>query len=198
MNDQDEQKLLRAVGQGDEPAFEEIYRLYAEKVRLAAWRVSHRADWLDEIVNEAWYRAFQNRKSYNASKPFLYWMAGIVQNVYREHCRKSPLTLSGRGPDPTGTRLDEVTPEQLADEAETLSGLNDCVGRLSRADQALVRLRFFDNKTLRDVASELGVPESTVREKSIPAVLEALKRCLTAKGLRFSHIFPAQGGDEMQ
>lgn len=198
MNDQDEQRLLEAVSRGDERAFEEIYGLFSGRVRLAAWRVSHRSDWLDEIVNEAWYRAFQNRKSYNASKPFLYWMAGIVQNVYREHCRKSPLTLSAGSPDPTKIRLDEVTPEQLADEAETLSGLNDCVSRLSAEDQALVRLRFFDNKSLRDVASEIGVPESTVRETRIPAVLDALKRCLSAKGLRFSHIFPAQGGDEMQ
>ncbi|GMU32565.1 MAG: sigma-70 family RNA polymerase sigma factor [Planctomycetia bacterium] len=198
MRDPQEERLQQAVSGGEEAAFEEVYKVFAGRVRLAAWRISHRPDWLDEIVNEAWYRAFQKRTSYDPAKPFLHWMAGIVQNVYREQCRKSPLTLGGTEESAGDTRLDMVTPAQLADEAETLAGLNDCIGKLPPDEARLVRLRFFDNKTLREISAALGVPESTLRETRLPGVMDALRRCLGKKNIEISRIFPAQGGAEGQ
>lgn len=198
MQDRQESELQVAVSRGDESAFEQIYGLFANRVRLAAWRVSHRPDWLDEIVNEAWYRAFQKRTTYDPQKPFLQWIAGIVQNVYREQCRKSPMIIGEQGPDPNNVRLDEVTPEQLADEAEILSGLNDCVGQLDQVERQIVKLRFFENKTLRELSQIVGIPEATLRERRLPALMGGLRRCLEKKGLKISHIFPAQGPDETQ
>jgi RNA polymerase sigma-70 factor (ECF subfamily) len=198
MRDPQEERLQQAVSGGEESAFEEAYKVFAGRVRLAAWRISHRPDWLDEIVNEAWYRAFQKRTSYDPAKPFLHWMAGIVQNVYREQCRKSPLTLGSTGESEGENRLDTVTPAQLADEAETLAALNDCIGKLSPEDARLVRLRFFENKTLRDISEAVKVPESTLREARLPGVMDALRRCLGKKNIEISQIFPAQGGAEGQ
>ena len=91
-----------------------------------------------------------------------------------------------------------VTPAQLADEAETLAGLNDCIGKLPPDEARLVRLRFFDNKTLREISAALGVPESTLRETRLPGVMDALRRCLGKKNIEISRIFPAQGGAEGQ
>lgn len=198
MTDRADQELRDAVGAGDEQAFERLYDSYHERLRLVAWRISHRPDWVDDLLNEAWCRAYHGRRSYKPDQPALVWLAGIVRNVYREFCRKSPQTIGGTPDESAGVRLDEVTPEQAAHEAEVLAGLNACVAALGPAEARIVRLRFFEGKTLRLVAQEVGVPESTLRDTRLPAILARLRRCLDRKKIDFSEFFSAQDGGESQ
>jgi RNA polymerase sigma-70 factor (ECF subfamily) len=200
MADRSEKELFDAVLAGDEQAFERVYDRYHQRARVIAWRVSHRPDWVDDILNEAWCRAFRLRRTYNPDQPFAAWFAGIVRNVYREQCRKSVATFDASLDDPAGrtAEIDDLDPERIAAQAELLAGLNDCIGRLEPLDARIVRLRFFEEMTLRTVAKEVQISESTLREIRLPAAFRALRRCLDKKGIRFSDIFPAQAGDEMQ
>lgn len=200
MPDRSEQELFQDIHRGDDTAFERVYDRYHHKARLMAWHISHRADWVDDLLNETWCRAFRLRKSYNPDRPFPHWLAGILQNVYREHCRKSPTTFDG-DPDeatPVAPALHAETPEALAANAELLAELNDCVALLDDRDSQIIRLRFFEGLTLRAIATEVTIPEATIREVRIPAALAAIRRCLRKKGIRDSEVFPAQGTDERQ
>ena len=201
MTDPSSDELFNAVLAGDESAFEGVYNLYHQRARLIAWKVSHRADWIDDLLNEAWCRAFRLRLSYNPERPFLVWFGGILQNVYREHCRKSPTTLGAAGDGPEGVDggVDLVEPEALVSEAELLMTLNDCVEGLTREEQDLVRWRFFEGQSLRAVAQRLGIAEATVRENRLPPVMAKLQRCLRTKGI--TDIFPfstAHGPEDAQ
>lgn len=197
MADRSEKQLFADVRAGDDSAFERIYDLYHQRVRLTAWRISHRPDWVDELVNETWCRAFEQRRRFNPDRSFLVWMAGIVLNVYREHCRESPTTLGGPT-DLRPTQTADPSPETVASEAELLIGLNDCVARLAPQDAQIVRRRFFNGEALRLVAKEVNVPEATLRERDLPRILADLRRCMEAKGLKIADIFSAQGGLDLQ
>ncbi len=197
MADRSEKSMLQAVSLGDEEAFERAYALYAERARLVAWRVSHRADWVDDILNESWCRAFDQRTAFDPDRPFLVWLTGIIRNVYRESCRKSPLTLGDGGAERPEDE-DRQGPEQIAHEAEVLAALNDCLTRLGADDARIIRLRYFEGRTLRAVAEETGVAESTLRDKRLPDLLGRLHRCLHEKEVEFSEIFSAQEPGEMQ
>jgi RNA polymerase sigma factor (sigma-70 family) len=196
-----ETRLGQAIRSGDQAAFEQAYDRYRQRVRVIAWRISHRADWVDDLLNEAWCRAFSQRQSYNPEVPFPVWLAGILQNVYREQCRRS-LAAARAQADREARRAvqsgADASPAEIAGEAELLEGLNDCVGRLSVEDARIVELRFFKGMPLRSVAKEVGIPESTLREARLPAAFEALRRCLERKGIRTSQLFSAQRGDESE
>ncbi|MFQ5425238.1 MAG: RNA polymerase sigma factor [Phycisphaerae bacterium] len=194
MPDTPDNALFDAVRTGDESAFAQVYDRYHQRARLLAWRVSHRSDWIDDLLGESWCRAFRLRASFDTSRPFLVWFGGILRNVYREHCRHSPTTLGGVSDDPAGisARIDGIDPEKIAAEAELLAALDDCVGGLDAGEARLVRLRFFDGLTLRVVAKEVKIPESTLREHRLPAVFDKLRRCLSRKGIDFSQLSPAQ------
>jgi len=201
MTDPVETQLGEAIRSGDQAAFERAYDRYQQRVRLIAWSVSHRADWVDDLVNEAWCRAFRQRRSYRPEAPFPVWMSGIVQNVYREQCRSSR-TVAEAAVGSSGLRAAgqgaEASPETIAAEAELLEGLNDCVSRLSAEDARMIELRFFKGLPLRSVAKEVGIPESTLREVRFPAAYRALRRCLERKKIEISHFFPAQQGADSQ
>ena len=195
MADRSEVELSRAIRTGDQRAFERAYDAYQQRVRLMAWRISHRPDWVDDLVNEAWCRAFRQRTTYDPDVPFPVWIGGILQNVYREHCRSSRTRSAAEGPGGRVPGQDAVvlrSPAEIAEEAEWLDGLNDCVRQLEPADAEIIRLRFFRDLPLRVVAKEVGIPESTLREVRLPAAYRALKKCLEYKKIRFSGIFPAQ------
>jgi RNA polymerase sigma-70 factor (ECF subfamily) len=200
MADRSENQLYHDVLAGDDTAFERIYDIYHQRVRLTAWRISHRPDWIDELVNESWCRAFEQRKSFDSTRPFLVWMAGIVLNVYREHCRESPTTLDERDSlhGSPATKTTDLTPEGIASEAELLLGLNECMARLDAKDADIIRRRFLDGQTLRLVAKEVNIAEATLRERDIPRILRDLRRCLESRGLKISEIFPAQSGLDLQ
>ena len=197
MTDRSEGELLAAISAGDEKAFEQIYDLYQRRARLVAWRLCRRADWLDDLLNEAWCRAFNQRKTYDPARPFLVWMAGILRNVYREFCRKSPLSLSQGeiSPEASPAEIDDLSPETIAHEAEVLAGLNACLDELEPGDARIVRLRFFGGMPLRAVAQEVRIPESTLRETRLPTLLARLRRCMERKKIDFSDVFSAQGPD---
>lgn len=200
MSEPTDADIFEAVRAGDDAAFEGVYDRYHQRARVLAWRVSHRGDWVDDLLNEAWCRAFSSRDKYDPARPFLVWFGGILQNVYREHCRQSPTTLggTGSGPDALEGGIDAINPEKIASEAELLVALNDCVEALDEESARLVRLRFFENKTLRAVAKEVMIPEATLRERKLPAVFRRLKACLDKKGIDSSQLFPAQLSDVLQ
>lgn len=195
-----DEQLFEAIRRGDNQAFESIYDRYQQRGRLAAWRISHRPDWVDEILNESWCRAFKARTSYNGSRPFLVWFGGILQNVYREQCRKSPTTIGhpADGNGGMGGKIEHLDPATIAAEAELLAALDDCLGRLTGEEVRLVKLRFFEGKTLRAVAKEVSIPESTLREHRLPRIYGTLRTCLEKKGIDISQLSPAQLADVLQ
>ncbi len=200
MADKTEHDILMAVAKGDEAAFARLYDRYQQRVRLVAWRISHRPDWLDDILNEAWCRAFNQRKSFDPDRDFMGWVVGIVRNVYREFCRKGKLSIvSSEETDAVGeVESEDQSPEDLAHWADVLFELNQCVDQLSDADAEIVRLRFFENQPLRVVAQQVNVAEATLRAIRIPELIERLRRCLAQKKIDISDFFSAQGGGESQ
>lgn len=195
MADSKDNDVLQSVIAGDDRAFERIYDRYQQKARLMAWSLCRRNDWIDDLVSEAWCRAFRNRKNYNPDIPFAVWLAGILRNVYLEHCRKSPLTTDQQKEGEAGL---ESNPEEVVAQAEALIGLNDCIARLSPQDARIVQLRFFDNQPLSVVAQSVKISESTLRVSRIPLIMDTLRGCLAKKGLKFFSIFSAPDPGETQ
>lgn len=193
-------ELCEALAGGDDRAFERLYDRYHQRVRLVAWRISHRADWVDDLLNEGWTRAFHQRSKYDPKYDFMVWVVGIVRNVYREYCRQGRLTIqhnddvdvAADGP------TDDMSPEALAHEAEVLFSLNECVSKLSDEDGVIVRRRFFEGASLRLIAQELNLPEATLRASRVPGVLDQLRRCLAKKNIEIPAEFSARALGDTQ
>lgn len=194
MNEPSDDALLAANARGDARAFEQLYLRFHTRLRMAAWRIGGRADWVDDLSNETWRRAFEARSSFDTSRPFLTWLVGILRNVYREQVR---LRLR-RSDDDRTEEEDRTDPARVAADAEMLAVLDECVRNLGPDEREIVRLRFFENQTLRVIAERLKIPEATLRESRIPEVLERLRKKLEGRGLAISQIFSAQAGGELQ
>ena len=189
MSNQPPEPWLAKIPSGDERAFEEAYHTYGLRVRLMAWRIGHREDLIDDMVSEAWIRAFRERSNYDVSRPFLLWIAGILKNVYRELCRTNAAAGRHVSAENRAVAVDDLDPERIVSEAQQLEALNKCVASLGSLDRQIVELRFFKGMTLRLVAKEVNIAEATLRESRLPVIFESLRTCLDEKGVPIPEIF---------
>ena len=66
------------------------------------------------------------------------------------------------------------------DGSDVLDALSDCFGRLTRRAQKSLRMRFADNATREEIASELGITEHGAKNLMQRAKIQ-LKQCLDGK-----------------
>ena len=59
--------------------------------------------------------------------------------------------------------VDSATASRLVSRDEAASALHSCLADLSENYQEVVRLRYFDQKAIAEIAEELGMTEGAVR-----------------------------------
>jgi RNA polymerase sigma-70 factor (ECF subfamily) len=141
---------------------------------------------VEELVQEACYRALKARKQHDATKPVRNWLFSILRNAFMDS-RKRKERRDGLSLEYCG-REDSSVPFH-----ETLAGADeDMLGRLVRAEtaaqvrRAMARLRSMDREVLTlcdvrrmayaEVARTLGLEEGTVRTRLHRARLKLRKK----------------------
>ena len=123
-----------------------------------ALRVVGSRDAADEAAQEAIVRAWRHRDRCRQPERPLGWLRQIAHNeAVRVACRR-----------PREVLMDEpvALPDGRTDETEVLENrllFGAILGTLSRADQELARLRYFEDLTCATLADHLGLSEATVK-----------------------------------
>src|ERR1700683_1951593 len=85
--------LLRQARAGDAAAFRLLVERHWPSARARATRLCGRADDADDIVQEAFLRAFMALDRLRDPDRFGAWLDGIIRNVHRAAGRQEPLML---------------------------------------------------------------------------------------------------------
>lgn len=166
-----ERRLIEAA-QSDPSRFAELYQSNFHRVyAFVARRVSSR-DEAQDITAEVFHQALRNLRQFQwRGVPFAAWLLRIAANTLADRWQRS-----SRGVE---VPAEEVQIEQQpatadANEVERRAMLFELVDRLP-ADQRLVILRrFVEQKSIREIAQELGRSEGAVKQLQFRA-LEALR-----------------------
>jgi len=141
--------------------------------RMAYCYVKNEQDALD-IVSEAVYRGLSSLHQLKQADYFDTWMTRIVINTALTHLRK---TADRR---PAGNEPPENLPaEESALSAEASLDLYEALELLEPDERSLVVLRFFEERSFREMAKILELPEPTVKSQ-LYRVLRKLKARLRA------------------
>ncbi|MBP2018979.1 RNA polymerase sigma-70 factor (ECF subfamily) [Symbiobacterium terraclitae] len=168
----DESLLITAAQRGDRDAMAALYRkhrLQAYQTALIVLRDPHLAD---DLVQEAFIRAFREIGRCDPGRPFAPWLARIVINLCRNALRRRrllPLAL----PDRQGAG----DPGYAA--TEDRADLWPILERLSHAHREVLMLRYFHQFTEPEIAEILGLPLGTVKSR-LHAARQAVKSRMEA------------------
>ncbi|MCB9864896.1 MAG: sigma-70 family RNA polymerase sigma factor [Phycisphaerales bacterium] len=123
---------------------------------------------VDDLMQQLWLRAWLRRNDVRSADPEP-WLWRIAQNLLREHRRKHANLLDRRVlADPSLARQlakqfeTQNMPAELLQRREVREQLLLALTELSHADQELLVNHYFERRTQRELARELGVSERAV------------------------------------
>lgn len=161
--------ILERVKNGDENAYESLYRFYYPKVYRFALYISH-CDADAHDIAQATMIAVHD-KLYTLQKPefFHSWIKRITINQSTKLFRKGKHVIYNDGVVNSLSNIEDYRME--ANPIETLHFKNDVdlmtyfFGLLPKGQREVMELLYFEQKSMREIADTLKIPEGTVKSR---------------------------------
>ncbi len=178
MSDQELRCWLEQAVNGDRLAFEKIYLYTRDDVyRTVSFLMGDPHD-VNDIVNEVYIQLWKSLTKYDPSRPFRYWLHGLVVRQVQGWRRKiwRRLRLINRQKEmSTGEAFLQTDYHTL--QKETRDEIVSEVQKLSYKLRAVITLRYFHDYTLEEIATLLEIPIGTVKSRHNLAIKELRKKC---------------------
>jgi RNA polymerase sigma-70 factor (ECF subfamily) len=174
--------VMDRYAQGDDAAFDELYRLASPRIRGFLVRLSGDMALADDLTQETFLRVHRARGAFAAGAAAVPWILAIARNALRDSARRAQARpkLRANAPDdeaPTG----ESPPDERGDEVLAAREMLGIVERTLAAMPSLHREAFvllrFEGLSVNEAAAVLGATEGAVKVRAFRAY-EALREAL--------------------
>jgi RNA polymerase sigma-70 factor, ECF subfamily len=169
----DEAILLGLARAGDREAFASLIRRYDDGLRALAYRLLGDRERMDDVLQEAYVRAFRALPRFRGDSALGTWLYRIAYNVAQEELARSsrlhvvPLEAVAEPPDPS----------DFAETVALRTSLADALAALAPEDRAAVLLVDAQGFGYRAAAAILDVPEGTIASR-LNRARSSLRRAL--------------------
>lgn len=173
-----ELEAVAALCSGDEQGFEALVKLYEGRAFAVAVVMLRDPSLADDVVSEAFLKAFRFRERFDPQRDFWPWFLRILANeartAIRRRTRRERLAqvlrrLPGRREDPV----------EVAESNELRRWLVAAIGLLPVGEREVVQLRFLLDLDEKSIAEIVGCPLGTVKVR-----LHRARRHLRERALR--------------
>src|ERR1700694_4777036 len=181
----EELSLVRAAKQGDDAAFEELVRRYDRNVFRIAQRTTQTGEDAEDVVQEAFLKAYGNLAKFQEQSKFCTWLVRIAVNA-------ALMQLRRRKPERTVSLDEEVkteddslprevadwspNPEQMYNQAELRDILTRTIQGLPEGFRTVFVLRYKEGLSTEETAEALGLSIPAVKSRLLRARLQLRER----------------------
>jgi RNA polymerase sigma factor (sigma-70 family) len=182
--------LLRAAAAGNEQAWSDLCQRHYVLLRAVVhhrYRIPRRLRKhfdTDDVIQTTLMHACQNIDAFEhrGKGSFQRWLTKILLNrlttkVRKHVCEKRDAQREGASVDSQNVAAIDG-PDQLAQQAEAQASLLMAIDALDRDDQEIICLRFIDGLSWAAIADELGMGETTARNRAIHAYERLMRSIL--------------------
>lgn len=165
----DKRELLVKLRDGDQRAFEHLYRLYSGRIFLNIVKMVKDEDEAKEISQDLFIRIWNNRKNIDPDKSFPSYLFLVAQNLVRDFFRKADLdqkrqiTIIARS-----TELYEHIESNIYFK-ESSAILQNAIDALPVQRKRIYTLCKIEGKSYDEVAEIMGITVSTVGNQLVKA-----------------------------
>ncbi|MEQ8713819.1 MAG: sigma-70 family RNA polymerase sigma factor [Cyclobacteriaceae bacterium] len=161
-----------AVDQGDQQAYADLMKRYKKPVYHMILKMVRNVDDAEDLTIEAFAKAFKNLHRFKKDYTFSTWLFRIATNNAIDFIRKKKLdtmSLNTSFTDDSGESVNidvedkNLTPDQSAIKDQKIELVRMFVDKLPAKYQRLVKLRYFDELSYEEIATELEAPLGTVK-----------------------------------
>ena len=178
---QDPEKGLVEAAQADPSRFADLYELHFDRIyAFIARRVRDRGE-IEDLTSEVFHRALANLGRFEwRGTPFAAWLYRIAHNAVADRAKRK--ALESAPPEPADP-VDPADPaEKELEQAERRAELYRSVNGLPAVQRRVILLRFAHEKSIREIAGELGRSEGAVKQLQVRALENLRARMEEAYG----------------
>lgn len=180
----DERKLLQLAAAGDERAFRSIVQLHSPAVAAIITSMLGAGDDVDDAGQETFIRLMRALPKFRGDASIRTYVTRIAMNVSLDvlaRRKRSSRFVSLDASDDTATQnipSSDVAADQSQEIRERTRIVQHAVNTLDAKHRAVVVLRLLEEKSTKESAQLLGIPEGTVMSRLTRAMrkLEQLLR----------------------
>ena len=166
---QTESELVQAAARGDREAYEQLVRMYQNRLLSAVTNMVRRSVEAEDIVQDAFLQAYANLRTFEGKCGFYTWIYRIALNLVlsRRRRRTRPVFSLDESRELTGdepTDRSESAADRMVRE-ESLAEIQAAVANLDADQRDVLVLRAVEGFDYRTIGSVLGLNVGTVRSR---------------------------------
>ena len=156
--------LIHRGKKGDRDAFARLVHRYQDRAYTLARRLTGERAAAEDLAQEAFLQVYRNLARFEEGRPFLPWFTTIMRNLARNRTRTrvpTPVEVGAGGHDPVDVQT--LGPSEQAAAAELGRQVEVEVAALPDKYRDVVALRYLEDRSVKEVAGLVGIPEGTVK-----------------------------------
>jgi RNA polymerase sigma-70 factor (ECF subfamily) len=164
--------IRRALDQKDESAYAELLNRYRESVYYMIFKMSGNKDDAEDLVMEAFTRAFNKLHQYEPKYAFSTWLFRIATNVTIDFLRKkkneNTIYLSNK-PEGSDVELEGMIksntpdPEDMSIKKQKIQIIRQVVDKLKPKYRELIILFYYEEMSHEEISKKLNLPIGTIK-----------------------------------
>ncbi len=154
-----DERLLEAARLGDHDAFTTLLRRHDDQMRALAWSVLRDRSAMDDVLQDAYLKAYRNLKRFRGESRFSTWLHRIVYRTCLDHVRRRREVVGlGDGDEPSA-------PGRPHDDVDERLALHRALATLDPETAAALVLVDRDGHSYEEAGHVLGIPAGTVASR---------------------------------
>lgn len=156
--------LIEACIKGDRKAQYEVYQLYSKAMFNICYRITNHLEEAEDILQEAFLKAFRNMEQYRSDATFGAWLKKIVIHQAINHMKKKKLTLVDMEQQSIeGISTD--TSDNFSEMKLEINKVRDSILKLPDGYRIVLSLYLLEGYDHKEIADILNISESTSKSQ---------------------------------
>jgi len=167
---------------GDTNAWQRLVQRWHPRLLAQAQRLAGTPEGAADITQESWLAIVRSLRRLDDPARFRYWAHRIVANKSADWVRRQQRHRKLIHTAAQRTRsLDDSSPADEALRKERVDLVRQAIRRLPTDQRKLLALFYIEGKSIKQIASRLGIPQGTVKSR-LHAIRQELKAYLEETG----------------
>ena len=168
----DYQLVRDAVDHGNQKAYAELMSRYKDSIYFMLLKMVNNRDDADDLTIEEFGKAFKNIHQYTPDYAFSTWLFKIATNNcidYIRKKRKQMLSIDKGYENENGEdvaleiKSDSIGPEDKLMKKQKMETMREVVDKLKPRYRTLIELRYFQELSYEEIATNMDLPLGTVK-----------------------------------
>jgi len=160
------QELIERCKEGDQSAFNQLYKLYAKAMFNVALRIIRQQQEAEDILQEAFVKAYNKLHQFEYQATFGAWLKRIVINQALDFIRKRKLQYADD--------INDINHQEIAEDYEAVDWdtvdlkvdkIKQALQELPTGFRVVCTLFLFEGYEHKEIAEIMGISESTSKSQ---------------------------------